>query len=173
MFSPIRRILTFDNGLLTAKGSKYDYETSFEKGEYNLILRTLELEGEYEKYSIEIFDSDSLVLINKANSIRYVYRKLSDSLKHNSKIDFIGKQFKWENNKFTDTIFFKNQNFFRRKSQEYNNGEVSWERIEHNGFDIIFVDMEVPYIVSKPINETILLWTFHKTPLEHKLTEIK
>lgn len=131
------------------------------------------MEGEYENYEIEIFESDSLVLINKTNSFRYVYRKLSDSLKHNSEIEFIGKQFKWENNKFTDTIFFKNQTFFKRKSQKYNNGEVSWERIKHNGFDIIFIDGDVPYIITEPNNETLLMWTFHKIPSEHKLTEIK
>ena len=173
MIKPIRRILTFDNGLLIARGSKYDYGTDIEKGEYNLTLKTLELEGKYENYDIDFFESDSLVLINKANSYRYIYRKLSDSLKQNSEIEFIGKQFKWENNKFTDTIFFKNQTYFKRKSQKYNNAEVSWERIKHNGFDIIFIDGDVPYLIKSQNEKTINLLSFHKTELKHRMTELE
>ena len=169
----VRRILTFDDGLIIARGSKYDYGTDIDKGKYNLTLKTLEFEGGYENYEIEIFESDSLVLKRTSSPFRYVYRKLPDSLKHNSEIEFIGKQFKWENNKFTDTVFFKNQTFFKLKSRKYNNGEVSWERIKHNGYDIIFIDGAVPYIIKEPNNESLLMWTFQKIPSEHKLTEIK
>ena len=169
----IRRILTFDNGVCSAKGSKYDYGTETKKGEYNLTLKILELDGEFEKYDIEIFTSDSLVLINKANSFRYVYRKLSDSLKHNSDIEFIGKEFKWENNKFTDTLYFKNETFLKRKSQKINNGEVSWERIKHNGFDIIFIDGDVPYLIKGQNGKTINLITYHKTELKHTMIELE
>jgi len=173
IIKPIRRILTFDNGILTAKGSKYDYGTDIEKGKYNLNSKTLELDGEYENYDIDSFEIDSLVLINKANSFRYVYRKLSDSLKHNSDIEFIGKEFKWENNKFTDTIFFINQTTFKRKSQKVNNGKVSWERIKHNGFDIIFIDGDVPYLIKGQNAKTINLSSFHKTELKHRMIELE
>jgi hypothetical protein len=173
IIKPIRRILTFDNGVCSAKGSKYDYGTETEKGEYNLILKTLEFDGEFENYDIEIFTSDSLVLINKANSFRYVYRKLSDSLKHNSDIEFIGKEFKWENNKFTDTLYFKNETFLKRKSQKFNNGEVSWERIKHNGFDIIFIDGDVPYLIKGQNGKTINLISYHKTELKHTMIELE
>lgn len=177
---PIRKLLTFKNNKCYSKGSKYDHGTKIRESKKMYFSKDIVFNKNHsEEDAIEYFeivkiDSDSLVLKALNNDFQYVYRKLPELIKHNQKIDFIGKKFFWKNRKFQDTIYFKSDSILLRKTnkrQIYNTS--SWERINYEGFDIIFMDGDVPYLIESQNGRIINLKTFHKTDIEHTLTVLE
>ncbi len=176
MLFPERRVLTFEAGKCLAQGSRYEYEPQLTNGSVNSFSKKLTFEGK-EIFKIKSADSDSLVLIRSGitSSSRHVYRKLNDSLKVDRRVALLGRKFRWENKEFTTSVYFRNDTYLRRPSRNPDRrfSENSWERIGHNGFDIIFFDMDVPYVIESSTDSTINLYTFHKSKLHHLWTEIE
>lgn len=174
MLFPERRVMTFKNGNCMAHGSVNDFSPTKEIGTVNIFSRDLTLESG-ETFKIESVDSDSLVFHLPNNSSRYVYRKLDDSLKFDRKVELIGRTFRWENSLFSDTVYLKNDQRIRRQSRNPKRRyeEYSWERIQHEGFDILFFDTDGPYVIEKSSDSTVHLRSFHKSGLLHLWTEMK
>ena len=128
----------------------------------------------YEHYQIVKIESDSLVIKSPNSSSVKVYRKVSDTLKHDQRIEFIGKKFIWKNRKFQDTIYFKTDSrLFRMSDKNPINSGSSWERINFEGFDILLMDGDVPYVIINKDGKTINLRTFHKNNMAHTMIEIE
>jgi hypothetical protein len=177
---PERNLLTFKNNKCYSKGSKYDYGTGIRESKNMYFSNDIIFNEDYsednplEYYEIIKIESDSLVIKIPNNEFRHVYRKLPESAKHNQKIDFVGKNFFWKNRKFQDTIYFKTDSTLVRKSNkrpDYNTS--SWERINFEGYDILFMDGDVPYLIENQNGKIINLKTFHKTDIEHTMTELE
>ncbi|WP_452225812.1 hypothetical protein [Lacinutrix cladophorae] len=177
---PERNLLSFKNNKCYSKGSKYDYGTELRESKNMYFSNDIIFNEDYsegnpvEYYEIVKVESDSLVIKIPNNEFQHVYRKLPETEKHNLKIDFIGKKFFWKNRKFQDTIYFKTDSTLVRESNKnLNYNTSSWERINFNGYDILFMDGDVPYLIEKLNGKTINLRTFHKTNIEHTMTELE
>jgi len=177
---PERNLLTFKNNKCYSKGSKYDYGTEIRESKNMYFSNDIIFNEDYsedkpiEYYEIVKVESDSLVVKIPNNEFQHVYRKLPESAKHNQKIDFIGKRFFWKNRKFQDTIYFKTDTTLVRESNkraDYNTS--TWERISFEGYDILFMDRDVPYLIENRNGKTINLKTFHKTDIKHTMTELE
>ncbi len=174
-----RNLLTFKNNKCYSKGSKYDYGTEVRESKNMYFSNDIIFNDDYsennplEYYEIVRVESDSLVIKIPNNGFQHIYRKLPESAKHNQKIDFAGKKFFWKNKIFQDTIYFKTDSTLVRKSIKIPNYETSWERINFEGYDIIVLDGVAPFLIENQIGKTINLRTFHKTDIEHTMTELK
>lgn len=177
---PERNLLAFMDNKCYSKGSKYDYGTELRESKNmyfsNDIIFNEDYSGEnpLEYYEIVKVESDSLVIKILNNEFQHVYRKLPENAKHKQKIDLIGKKFFWENRKFQDTIYFKTDSTLERESNKHPDYRTSsWERISFEGYDVIFMDGDVPFLIEKQNGKTINLRTFHKIDIEHKMTELE
>ena len=174
-----QNLLTFKNNKCFAKGSKYSYGTKIRESNNmtfsnNIIFESQNVDEIHEQYEIVKTENDSLVIKTPNSDFLKIYRKLPNNLKHNQKIDLIGKKFFWKNKMFQDTIYFKTDSTLMRVSiKQQNYKKSSWERINFEGFDILFMDGDVPYLIENQIGKTINLRTFHKTDIEHKMIELK
>ncbi len=172
-----QNLLTFKNNKCFAKGSKHSYGTEIRESNNMLFSNKIVFNSQNsgdELYEIIKTENDSLVLKSPYGDYLKIYRKLSDSLKHNQKIDFIGKKFVWKNRIFQDTIYFKSDSTLMRKSiKRPNYNTWSWERINYEGFDILFMDGDVPYVIENQNGKTINLKTFHKSDIKHTMTELE
>ncbi|MCR8668067.1 hypothetical protein NO995_10265 [Aestuariibaculum sp. M13] len=177
---PERNLLTFKNNKCYSKGSKYDYGTELRESKNMYFSNDIIFNEDYseenplEYYEIVKAENDSLVIKIPNNEFQHVYRKLPESAKHKQTIKLIGKKFFWENRKFQDTIYFKTDSTLVRESNKHPDYKTSsWERINFEGYDIIFMDGDVPYLIEKQNGKTINLITFHKTDVEHTMTELE
>ena len=179
VINAIPNLLTFKNKRCYSKGSKFTYGTKIRESNYmffsdNIIFESGKYFNDYEQIEILKLENDSLVLKNQnTGSFLKIYRKLSDTLKHNQKIKLTGKKFFWKNKFFQDTIHFKNDSILISISNKNPKFSTLWERINYNGFDILFIDGDVPYLIKNQNGNSINLLTFHKEPLEHIMTEIE
>tara|TARA_R110000796_G_scaffold136239_1_gene252293 strand:+ start:336 stop:1028 length:693 start_codon:yes stop_codon:yes gene_type:complete len=184
MSLPLRTLVTFENDKYFAKNFKYDYrsERDYEKGTYkfkwNKIFHNSDNEFAYE---VAIINTDSLVLKGNNGSNNAVLKKLNDSLKNQSKnVKLVGKRFLSKSVKNTDlnkvaydTLSFVNDSILIKKSDKTRNPGTRWERFKQNGFDIIFMEMEIPLIIRNKDKNKIYLTGFHKKRYEIELTELK
>lgn len=174
-----QNLLTFKNNKCFAKGSKYSYGTEIRESNNMMFSNSIIFDSQNsdeipEQYEIVKTENDSLVLKTPNSDFLKIYRKLPDNLKHNQKIDFVGKKFYWKNRMFQDTIYFKTYSTLMRTSvKRPNYSTSSWERINYEGFDILFMDGDVPYLIENQNGKTINLKTFHKTDIEHTMTELE
>ncbi len=174
-----QNLFTFKNRRSFAKGSKYTYGTEIRKSNYMLFSGIIIFDegidyAEYEQYEILKVENDSLVIKSPSGTFLHIYRKLSDTLKHKQKIKLVSKKFFWKNRMFQDTIYFKTDSTLVRKSNKRPNYDTSsWERISYEGFDILFMDGDVPYLIVNQNGKTINLRTFHKTDIEHTMTKLE
>ena len=173
--------MTFENNKVYAQGSNRDFGTNQireSKRQFfsdNIVFNDQYLEDNpLEYYEIVKVNADSLVVKIPNNDFLHIYRKLSEKFKNNQKVELIGKTFAWKNKIFQDTIYFETDSTFKRKSNKDTRFPTSrWERINHKGFDILFLDGDVPYLIEKKKEKTIELRTFHKTELKHTMTELE
>ena len=178
---PIQNLITFENNKVYAQGSHRDFGTDqIRESKRNLFFDNIVFNDEYsednplEYYEIIKVNADSLVVKIPNNNFLHIYRKLSEKYKNNQKAELTGKRFSWKNEIFQDTIYFVTDSTFERKSNKDSRFKTSrWERIKHKGFDILFLDGDVPYLIENKKEKTIELRTFHKTELKHTLTELE
>lgn len=173
--------MTFENNKVYAQGSKRDFGTNqIRESKRQFFSDNIVFNDPYsednplEYYEIVKVNTDSLVVRIPNNNFLYIYRKLSEKFKNNQNAELIGKTFAWNNKIFQDTIYFETDSTFKRKSNKDKRFPTSsWERINHKGFDILFLDGDVPYLIEKKKEKTIELRTFHKTELKHTMTELE
>jgi len=181
MIFPIQNLMTFENNKVYAQGSKRDFGTNqIRESKRQFFSDNIVFNDPYsednplEYYEIVKVNADSLVVRIPNNNFLYIYRKLSEKFKNNQNAELIGKTFAWNNKIFQDTIYFETDSTFKRKSNKDKRFPTSsWERINHKGFDILFLDGDVPYLIEKKKEKTIELRTFHKTQLKHTMTELE
>ena len=173
--------MTFENNKVYAQGSDRDFGTDQIRESKRMFLSdNIVFNDEYseenplEYYEIVKVNADSLVVKIPNNEFLHIYRKLSEKLKNNQKVELTGKTFYWKNEIFQDTIYFVTDSTFKRKTNKDTRFKTSrWERINHKGFDILFLDGDVPYLIENKKEKTIELRTFHKTELKHTMTELE
>lgn len=181
MIFAIQNLMTFENNKVYAQGSYRDYGTDqIRESKISFFSNNIVFNDEYsednplEYYEIVKVNADSLVVKIPNNNSLHIYRKLSEKLKNNQKPELTGKKFSWKNEIFQDTIYFVTDSTFKRKSNQDPRFKTSrWERINHRGFDILFLDGDVPYLIENKKEKTIELRTFHKTELKHIMTELQ
>lgn len=164
-------LLTFKNKRCYLKGSKRTYGNEIIKSNYMLFSDFIIFDDL--SYDVIVSEHDSLVIKSSGSAFSQVYRKLSESLKHHQNIKLIGKKFHWKNQFFQDTIYFITDSTFIRASSNHLSKTSPWERINYEGFDIIFMDGDVPYLIENKKGKIINLRTFHQKTLEHSMTELE
>ncbi|MCC1485673.1 hypothetical protein, partial [Winogradskyella immobilis] len=180
---PFNELITFDNGTFNFKEFKYDSYEIERTEQFELRGKSLVNFGdEYfviagnEDYDSEIIDpltKDSIVFKNYNHN--RVYKRLVDSLKNKTpEIKFTGKKFIRNFRKWTDTIQFINDSVYISNSWKFGDSDhFMWERINHNGFDILFTENYAPYILKKQIGNEIYISVFGNEKEDYILKEIE
>ena len=170
---PLIKLISFKNGKAYFKGDKTTFGKETIEGEYSLVWKNLKFNQPSENYTIKTVTKDSLVLVNNSSSFVQVLRRLPDTLKNDKSINLINNVYYWKNQNFSDTINFKSDSILlRNDGYRSQPDKINWERIKFNGFDILIMDGDVPFILQKPHNETVILWTYHKKLLQHKFRKL-
>jgi hypothetical protein len=174
---PIRSFVTFENDKYFTKSFKYDYRTEkdFEKGTYNYFWNkiTYNSDNEYTN-TVELLNSDSLVIKGIDGSNNSVFKRLDNSLKNKSNnIKFIGKRFLVKSKTYSDTLHFVSDTLLIKSSDKTRNRGTRWERIKENGFDILFMEMDIPLIITNELDGKIILNGFHKKRYQIEFIELK
>jgi len=180
------QVISFEEEHYTLKEFKFIWHEDVSRNKYsfkNGRLKTIrdsiaENDYSYKGDLIEPLTRDSLVLTNEMSLIRKrVYKKLHDSLKNQSKlVKLTGKSFIREFKKLTDTITFVNDSVFKNTTfwvEGTGNTDLNWERISHFGYDLVFMDNTIPYIIKNKVGDTVYLSAFDKNKIDFTLTELK
>lgn len=122
----------------------------------------------FNKYEVISINGDSLqVKSNDFDKIKYqTFRRIDDSLKNNQKINLAGKKFLLSSYIGTDTIHFKKDGTYIESSYH------SWELIEHNGFQILFLEENTPLVIFNKNSDIIELKRIQDPSTTFKMREI-
>lgn len=174
---PQRIVVTLEEDNYCAKSFKYDYkwESDFEKGTYDYDGETIFYKSNKTNTALlEIITKDSLVLKGLKGANNTVYKRLEDSLKSKSDhIDLKGKRFLRTSLNYSDTLNFINDSVLIKSAENNRHLEIHWERISHNGFEILFMDLDIPYIIREEKEGTIKLTGLHKNRYDLELRELE
>lgn len=185
------QIWEFNDGTLKIQRYKYDFfyedvnTLKFKLKGNKLVVNDDE---PYLSKIIEPIEKDSFVLsgFSYRNS-KLVYKKLDDSLKNNSSdFELTGNKYIRNFKKWTDTIHFVNESVYTSSgwniessgreidsSWVTKNKDLRWERINYNGFDILFTDIYIPFILKKKVENKIYVTTFDKQKEDYILEQIE
>ena len=163
---PFNEIWNFDDGILKIREFKYDHYKNERSFEFKLKGNKLVVDGN-EPYTSDIIEpiaKDSFQLSGLSHGGRNrVYKKLNDSLKSKSNdIKLTGNKFIRNFKKWSDTIHFVNDSVYTSSSWTQGKSDLMWERVNFNGFDILFTDIYIPFILKKKVGNKIYLTTFDK-----------
>ena len=183
-------IWEFNNGKLSIREFKYDTYENKRSFEFRLKGNKLIIDDNesYFAEKIEPITKDSFQLsgMNYGN-FKLIYKKLNDSLKSKSdKFKLTGNKYIRNFKKWTDTIHFVNDSVYTSSSWNIEssgrevdgswvkkNSDLKWERISYNGFDILFTDIYIPFILKKKIGNKIYVTTFDKQKEDYILEQIE
>ena len=173
--SSFNQIITLDNGTFNYKEFKYDNYENERTAQFELKGKSFVIAGNevYNSEIIEPLTKDSIVF--KGNGLNSVYKRLTDSLKNKStNIKLTGKKFVRNFRKFTDTIRFINDSVYTSNSWKFgDSNHFMWERINENGFDILFTENYAPFILKKQVGNEIHISTFGNKKEDYILKEIE
>jgi|GEM_PF-1908406 len=167
---------TFEDDKLYTRGFKYlGGQGTFS----NLELRGNKLvdtksESPWQSTTINKLPQDRILInhINMGSSQRKVYKRLADSLKNTSeKFDLTGKTYLRNFKTWTDTVQFVNDSVFVSHAWKMGRG-LRWERVNVNGFDILFTDIYPPFVLKKKVGNKIYVSTFDRKKEDYILEEI-
>ncbi len=170
---PFNKVTTYDNGVFLTKEFRFDTYENERTGKFKLKGNKFIL-ADNEDYLLEEIEvgNDSLIISN-LNFYSRVYRKLNDSLKSKSTdFKFTGKKFIRNYRKWTDTIHFINDSVYVSSAWKNGDLDLMWERINHNGFDILFTDIYVPFVIKSKVRNEIYVSTFGSIKEDYTLKEI-
>ena len=174
---PQRVVVTFEEDNYFAKSFKYDNrsESDFEKGSYDYDGKTIFYNSDKTNTALlEIISKDSLVIKGLEGANNTVYKRLEDSLKSKSDhIDLKSKRFLRTSQDYSDTLNFINDSIVIKSGESNRKLEMHWERISHNGFEILFMDLDIPYIIWEERDGTMKLTGLHKNRYELELRELE
>ncbi|WP_461302910.1 hypothetical protein [Aureisphaera sp.] len=170
-------IWEFNNGKLIIREFKYDVYENTRSFEFKLKGNKLIIDDEESYFFEEIVpitkDSFQLSGINNGN-FKLIYKKLNDSLKSKSnEFKLSGNKYIRNFKKWTDTIHFVNDSVYKSSGWKQGNSDLMWERINHNGFDILFTDIYIPFILKKKIGNKIYVTTLGKQKEDYILEQIE
>jgi hypothetical protein len=172
---PFNEILAFNDGTLKIKEFKYDWYEKERSFKFKLKGDKLVIEDNEADFAdiIDPMTNDSIVINSLSSPLTRVYKKLADSLKSESvNFKLKGKKFIRNYKKWTDTIQFINDSVYVSNSWKLGNSELNWERVNYNGFDILFTDIYPPFIIKKKRGNDIYLSSFDKEKEDYILKEI-
>ena len=171
---PFNQIISFQDNVYRFKEFKYDFHDN--EGTEEFELKGNRLIFNKEKYSfdtIEPITKDSIVIKN-TNPRNKVYKRLNDSLKnHSNDYNFLGKKFVRNYRNWTDTIQFVNDSVYISSNWKMDNTDLMWERINYNGFDILFTSIYPPFVIKKKIDNKIYISTFGTIKEDYIIKEIQ
>ena len=163
---PFNEIWEFNDGKLNIREFKYDEYENKRSFQFKLKGNKLVVDGN-ETYSSEIIepitkDSFQLSGISYGNS-KLIYKKINDSLKSKSnEFKLTGNKYIRNFKKWTDTIHFVNDSVYKSSGWKQGSSDLMWERVNYNGFDILFTDIYIPFILKKKDGNKIYVTTFDK-----------
>ncbi|WP_299229131.1 hypothetical protein [uncultured Psychroserpens sp.] len=176
-----KKLYFAQEGILTFKNNKCfeqwpnHYENQVKESD-NIFFDIInfDFENGYGRYKIVNVSKDSLVINKSPNYDEpslYIYRRLTDNLKHKKENELAGKKFVLKSKTFIDTVYFKNNSSLIRNAnnEKYN---LNWIRIDNEGFDILFMTEYVPYLIIKENEKDIILRTLHNVDVEYTMTEL-
>ena len=173
---PFNEVFTFNNGTFNLKQFKYQMFNDEKTDIFKLKGNKLVIADNESYFSdvIEPLTNDSIV-INGLNSVlNGVYKRLTDSLKNKTpEFKLTGKKFVRNYRKWTDTIHFVNDSVYTSNNWAMGNSDLMWERINKNGFDILFTDIYPPFVIKKRVGKDIFISTFEYEKEDYFLTEIE
>ncbi|MEL0653331.1 hypothetical protein V6246_18060 [Algibacter sp. TI.3.09] len=168
LFLPNERILNFKNVSYSEKAPKHELSIVRE-GYFSNYFNWIK--SKYNTFEIMKIEKDSLVIINLNDKSNFrTFRKLPDSLKNEQKIKLVGKKFLLENEKGLDTIQFKTDTNFYSSSIKSN---FNWQQVNHSGFQILFMEVYLPFIIVSQNENSIKLKRLEKPNDNYILTELK
>jgi hypothetical protein len=174
---PFNQILEFKDGTLQIREFKYDIYENTRSFKFELKGNKLIIDDSEPNFSdiIEPITKDSFQLsgISYGKSKR-IYKKLNDSLKSKSS-EFIltGNKYIRNFKSWTDTIHFTNDSVFKSSGWTQGSSDLMWERINYNGFDILFTDIYIPFILKKKVGNKIYVTTIDKQKENYILEQIE
>jgi len=188
---PFNEVWEFNNGIL--KIQKYKYDFFYEDiSSFNFKLKgnkfVINDNEPYLSDIIEPIEKDSFVLSGlRYGDSKLVYKKLDDSLKNKSaNFELTGNKYIRNFKKWTDTIHFVSESVYTSSSWNIEssgweidsswvtkNEDLRWERINYNGFDILFTDIYIPFILKKKVGNKIYVTTFDKQKEDYILEQIE
>ena len=161
------RIITLHNYTYSEQGPKYEL-TKNRNGYFINALN--QIKSEFNTYEIIGIENDSMRVKAKNYDPGYrTFYRIDDSLKYGHKINIVGKRYLFSNGKDTDTIYFKNDSIFESSTLKYRS---YWELIEHNGFQILFIEEFLPFVITKQSKNNIELKRFESQNDNYKMTEL-
>ena len=174
---PFNQVISFSNETFEIKEFRYDWYEDQQTNEYKLVDDKLIIAENKAQFSdvIDPITRDSLVFNSQNSPLNRVYKRLPDSLKNQlSDFTLAGKKFIRNYRQFTDTIEFINDSVYTSSALKIGGeSDLMWERINHNGFDILFTDGFVPFVLKKKVGEEISVSTFQYAKEDFVLKEIK
>ena len=170
--SDFNELITFDNGTFNYKEFIYKNERT---AQFKLKGKNFVIDGN-EVYNSEVIDpltKDSIVF--KGNGSNKVYKRITDSLKNKSpNLKLTGKKFARNFRKWTDTIQFINDSVYTSNSWKFgDSNHFRWERINQNGFDLLFTENYAPFILKKQIGNEIYVSILGNKKEDYILKEIE
>lgn len=130
--------------------SSLDNPNTMTSKRIGLVLNMFDVikSNRYNKYEVISINGDSLqVKKNDFNKTKYqTFRRISESLKNNQKINIAGKKFSLSSSKGTDTIHFKKDGRYEYTTD--NNKFQIWDLAQHNGFQILFLVDIPPFVIT-------------------------
>ncbi len=174
---PFNEIWEFDDGTLKIQEFRYDSYENVRSFKFKLKGNRLVIDDDGPCFSdvIEPITKDSFQISGLSYArANLVYKKLNDSLKSKSN-DFklTGNKYIRNFKKWTDTIHFVNDSVYTSSGWKRGNLDLKWERVNHNGFDILFTDIYIPFILKKKVGNKIYVSTFDKRKEDYILEQIE
>jgi hypothetical protein len=169
---PLSELWTFNNSTLTITVANYSRESNEIKLKGNKLTT---LNHAYSGIAFKSISNDSIVVISQNNKFSQIFKRLDDSLKNTLRnIQLVGKSFVRNYKKWTNIIHFANDYEFVSsswtKSKHYNSG---WERIRHDGFDMLFTDLYPLFIIQEKKGNDIYICTFGKEKEDYIVKELE
>lgn len=172
---PLRNIFSFKNNKLIFRDFKYDYlsDTNIKKGYYKLWSHKLSayVNNQLEHTNL-IYTQDSLIFQNSIYEKTNIYKRLDNKLKSDKEIILSKKRFLiTSKNGYRDTFYFINDSILRfDKDEPYST--TKWEQFKIDGYNILFIENDIPYVLNHDINGKIQLTGFHEKTYHMELNEI-
>jgi hypothetical protein len=173
---PFNEVFTFDNGTFNLKQFKYQIYNDERTDNFKLKGNKFVIADNESYFSdiIEPLTNDSIVFNGLNSNLNGVYKRLADSLKNKTpEFKLTGKKFERNYRKWTDTIHFVNDSVYTSSGWTMGNSELMWERVNQNGFDILFTDIYPPFVIKNKIGKDIFISTFEYEKEDYILTEIE
>lgn len=173
---PFNQVVNIYNGTYKVKAFKYDrYEDTWSL-KFKLRGNKLIEEGDENFIYDEInpITKDSIVITGMIDQLSRVYKRLPDSLKNiSSDINLVGNKYIRFYGSRIDTINFVSDFVYISSAYSIGNSDMRWERINYNGFDILFSDGNIPYLIKKKVGNDIYVSAFDTEKRDFILKQIE